>query len=283
MQIFDRQALSCHAARAMKNWKQHDFLWQHTASQLQDRILDIRRTFPQAAEVGMVPMVLDNTMITAEKVRHVTYIHPYGTHDTGMEFWPLEKNSCDMIVSHNQMHWINDVPGVLLQMRQSLKPDGVFLASFFGGDTLQELRQSIAAVELEIYGGMSPRVSPFATLQDAAALIQRAGFSLPVVDHDYTTVTYADVTALIRDLRGMGQTHAVMKRDKRILRRDFWPRVDAYYRTHFANEKGRLNATVETFYLLGWAPAASQPVALARGTATHSLSDILRIHEEKIQ
>ena len=281
--IFDRSVLLRHAARARPAWTQHDFLWAHTARQLRDRLLDMRRDFPHAIEWGAAPMVFDRDIRLAKKVETVSEIIaddavlPFGAED--IELFPAQPQSCDIIVAHNQLHWVNDVPGVLVQMRRALKPDGVLLGSFFGGDTLYELRQSIAAVELEMYGGMSPRLSPFATLQDAAALLQRTGFALPVADQDRMTITYKDVPSMVRDLRGMGQTHAVVKRDKRIVRRDFWPRVDAYYREHFSDARGRLIVTVDSLYLLGWAPAPTQPVPLARGSATHSLADILKKYE----
>jgi hypothetical protein len=164
----------------------------------------------------------------------------------------------------------------MAQWQRSLKPDGLLLGSFFGGETLSELRHCIMQTESEIYGGMSPRVSPFVSLQDMAALMQRAQFALPVVDHEMVTVTYESLEKLLNDLRGMGQGNAVFKRDKKILPKIFWPMVEKIYRENFANEQGRLKVTVEIIYFLGWAPAASQPQPLKRGSATHRLVDVLK-------
>ena len=192
------------------------------------------------------------------------------------EFWPIKNQSLDALVSLNHLQWVNDVPGAMIQFQNSLKPDGLLLGSFFGGETAQELRHVLALAESEIYGGISPRVSPFVGLQDMAALMQRANFALPVVDHDITTVTYTNFKKMISDLRGMGQGNAIAKRNGKILTKQFWARVEELYREYFTNDAGRLTATVEIIYFLGWAPADNQPKPLARGSATHRLVDVLK-------
>ncbi|MDB5477991.1 MAG: SAM-dependent methyltransferase, partial [Alphaproteobacteria bacterium] len=272
MEIFNRDMLGLHLRRAQKNWSAaRGFLNGYLAAQIQDRLLDIKRDFSATVEIASVPAVLtqeflqQKTMQPHFQVAPVQNITATPQAVIDEEFWPFARQSLDAIISVGHLHWVNDVPGALVQCRQSLQPDGLFIAAFFGGETLGELRASIAAVEMEIYGGISPRVSPFAGLQDMAALMQRAQFALPVVDSEMVTVTYANFWDLVTDLRATGQSNAVIKRDRRILKREFWPCVAAYYQEHFANNQGRLNVTVEIIHALGWAPAQSQPKPLARG------------------
>lgn len=243
--------------------------------------MDIRRDFDVAVEISAMPSVLDEGFLKKKTIRHVLRaapIHPVlGSVDAvaDEEYWPFAPASLDALISVCHLQWVNDLPGALVQFRRSLKPDGVFIGAFFGGETLMELRASIQQAETEIYGGISPRVSPFVGLQDMAALMQRAQFALPVADHEFVTVTYEGIGALINDLRVMGQEHAVVKRDRRILARHFWPRVEEIYRQNFSTPQGKLKATVEIIHVLGWAPHASQPQPLKRGSATHSLVDVL--------
>lgn len=286
MEIFDRNKIKTHLQRADNLWRKnpdagHDFLWAHCAADLQDRLLDIRRDFGDVAEISARRMVLSPAFMQQKKFAntvHVAPFHPVADDAdiiTDDEFWPFAKQSLDAIVSLCHLHWVNDLPGTLAQYHQSLRPDGVFMAAFFGGETLQELRASLTQAEIEIYGGVSPRVSPFVTLPDMAALMQRAQFALPVVDHEIVTVNYSSFMKLVADLRGMGQTHAVLKRDRKTLSRAFWVRAEEIYRTQFANPDGKLQATFEIIYALGWSPDASQPKPLARGSATHDLQEFL--------
>ena len=279
MEIFDRHLLRQHLAKAQNAFPQHDFLWQHSARQIQDRLLDIKRDFNNALEISLKPYVLTTEFLQQKRMGDVYHAAPLTGHADLVldeEFWPVRHHSLDALVALNQLHWVNDVPGALTQFRQSLRPDGVVLGSFFGGETGQELRQVLAMAETEIYGGISPRVSPFISLPDMAALMQRAQFALPVVDHDLVTVTYDSFFKLLGDIRGMGQNNAVLKRNTRPLTRQFWQRAAELYATHFSNKDGRLTATVELIYFLGWAPADNQPKPLARGSATHRLVDVLK-------
>jgi SAM-dependent methyltransferase len=188
---------------------------------------------------------------------------------------PLEPQTYDAIISVCHAHWVEDLPGFLIQLRHALKPDGVLVMALFGGETLTELRHVITQIELEKLGGISPRISPFATLLDMASLMQRAGYHLPVTDHDTWQVTYKDVHALVRDLRGMGQTNAVQAQSKNILPKDFWPEVDRAYRDQFGLPDGRLPVTVEVLFATGWAFDATQPQPLKRGSGVVSLTSIL--------
>lgn len=276
MELFNRSVLRTHLQRA-ENLPPATFLWEHAGRALQDRLLDVRRDFGASVEVSPGAFVLTPEFLQRKKADHVVQVRPLLEVDE--EFWPFEPHELDLIASLGHLHWVNDVPGMLLQFKNSLRPDGLFVAAFAGGETLRELRAAIAHVEMELYGGVSPRVSPFITLPDMAALMQRAQFALPVVDNEMVAVTYGSLEKMIADLRATGQTNAVLKRDRRIVRKDFWPRVEAFYRDNFADERGRLKATVEMIYALGWAPDASQPQPLKRGSATHDLAEFLKKRE----
>ena len=163
----------------------------------------------------------------------------------------------------------------MLQLRRALKPDGLLLASLFGGDTLAELRRALLEAELEEEGGASPRVAPFADLRDLGQLLQRAGFALPVVDSDTIEVTYADPLALMRDLRAMGESNAVAERRRAFTRRATLARAAARYRELFARPDGRIAARFEIVTLTAWAPHASQPQPLAPGSGRTRLAAAL--------
>jgi NADH dehydrogenase [ubiquinone] 1 alpha subcomplex assembly factor 5 len=281
-EIFDRAVVKSHLQRAEKNWAQHDFLWQRTANTLRDRLMDVKRDFPRALELGITPMVLTPDICQAKKITSLTTCAPlYGWNVDLVcdeEILPFEPRSFDLIISNNHLHWVNDLPGLLVQMKRILKPDGLLLFSMIGGETLHELRQAVAVTESEITGGISPRILPFAGLHDMASLLQRAQFALPVVDNELVVVTYKDLTSMLHELRAMGQSNAVIQRRKSNVGKKFWPRVSANYPVI----DGRLNATVEVLYGLGWAPDASQPQALKRGSAVVRLADALGAKEQSL-
>jgi SAM-dependent methyltransferase len=191
------------------------------------------------------------------------------------ETLPFEPQSLDLAVSALALQWVDDLPGVLTQIRIALKPDGLFLAAFPGGETLTELRQSLAAAEADVRGGASPRVSPFVELRTAGALLQRAGFALPVIDQDRRTVRYASALDLMRDLRAMGATNVLHDRDRRPLSRTMLMRAAAIYGERFSDADGRVRATFDVISLSGWAPDRSQPKPLKPGSATARLADAL--------
>jgi NADH dehydrogenase [ubiquinone] 1 alpha subcomplex assembly factor 5 len=263
-----------------KNWAQHDFIWQRTAAALQDRLMDVKRDFPYALELGVTPLVLTPEISAAKKIVSLTSCAPLYGWNVDMvcdeEVLPFEPHCFDLIVSNNHLHWVNDLPGVLVQMKRALKPDGLLVFSMIGGESLHELRHAIARAESEMLGGISPRISPFAGLQDMASLLQRAQFALPVVDQEMIAVTYKDLMSMLRELRGMGQGNAVAQRHKKILPKSFWPSVAQ----HYPMEDGRLPASVEILYGHGWSPDASQPQALKRGSAVVRLADALGSKEE---
>ena len=183
--------------------------------------------------------------------------------------------SLDLVVSALALQFVNDLPGTLIQIRRALKPDGLFMAALIGGDTLTELRQAFAAAESEIEGGVSPRVAPFADVRELGALLQRAGFALPVTDVDRLTVRYATVFALMHDLRRMGATNALIERRRVPLRRATLKRMAEIYAERFADADGRMRATFEIVWLSGWAPHESQQQPLKPGSAARRLADAL--------
>ncbi len=195
------------------------------------------------------------------------------------EALPFRDGSLDLVVSALALQFVNDLPGVLVQVRRALKPDGLFLAALAGGDTLTELRQSFAAAESEIEGGVSPRVAPFADLRDLGALLQRAGFALPVTDTDRVTVRYDGAVALMHDLRRMGASNALLDRRRTPLKRATLMRMAEIYAQRFADNDGRVRATFEIVWLSGWAPHPDQQQPLRPGSAQARLADALGTRE----
>ncbi len=183
------------------------------------------------------------------------------------------------MVSALALQFVNDLPGTLVQIRRALKADGLFLATLLGGETLTELRQSFAAAESEIEGGLSPRVAPFADLRDLGALLQRAGFALPVTDVDRLLVRYDSPFALMHDLRRMGATNALVARRRTPLRRATVMRMAEIYAQRFADADGRVRATFEIVWLTGWTPHPSQQQPLRPGSARTRLADALGTQE----
>ena len=195
------------------------------------------------------------------------------------EVLPFRDGSLDLVVSALTLQFVNDLPGTLIQIRRALRPDGLFLAAMLGGDTLTELRQAFAQAEAEIEGGISPRVAPFVDIRDAGALLQRAGFALPVTDVDRLTVRYRSAFALMHDLRRMGATNPLIERRRAPLRRATLMRMAQVYAERFADPDGRLRATFEIVFLSGWAPHASQQQPLRPGSAQARLADALGTRE----
>lgn len=193
---------------------------------------------------------------------------------------PVQDGSVDLMVSLMTLHWANDLPGALAQIRRALRPDGLFLGTLLGAGTLKELRAVLTEAELSERGGAQARVSPFADGYDGAALLQRAGFALPVSDVDRVIVTYPDLSGLIRDLRGMGETN-VLAGEIRPLTRSILLRAAGLYAQRYGDADGRIPATFEIVNLAGWAPHESQPRPLPRGSAKARLADALGVVEHK--
>jgi NADH dehydrogenase [ubiquinone] 1 alpha subcomplex assembly factor 5 len=208
--VFDRDMLLQKRARAAVQFSDYDFLFKWAQAQTLDRLADITRDFPNALQIGARGGRLKDGIPTLD-------FSPAFAPDilADGEFLPLKEGCLDMVASTLDLHSINDLPGALLQIRKSLKADGLFIASIFGGESLFELRESLTQAEIKIKGGVSPRVFPFADKQQMGALLQRAGFALPVVDSELITVTYDNIFKLMADLRGMGESNIIAARDKR--------------------------------------------------------------------
>ncbi|RVB60592.1 methyltransferase domain-containing protein, partial [Mesorhizobium sp. M7A.F.Ca.CA.002.04.1.1] len=192
-----------------------------------------------------------------------------------LETVPFESESLDLAVSLLSLQAMNDIPGMLIQIRRALRPDGLFLGAFAGAGTLFELRESLLAAETELYGGASPRVAPFTDVRDAGALLQRAGLALPVADVETVTVRYASLFNLIADLRAMGETNALTDRSRRPGSRKLFARAAEIYAERFSDPDGRVRASFSIVWMSGWAPDASQQKPLKPGSAKVSLKTIL--------
>lgn len=278
--IFDRPLLVLRRERARKLGVE-PFLLDHVAGDLAERLSVVLRAFDVAADVGTPGDALRNRLIERKLAKHVIAAGPAPLHDIAAdeEALPFADGSLDLAVSALSLHLVNDLPGTLIQIRRALKPDGLFLSALLGGDTLTELRQSFAAAESEIEGGISPHVAPFADLRDLGALLQRAGFALPVTDLDRLVVRYPDAFRLMHDLRRMGATNVLAERRRKPMRRATLFRMAEIYRERFSDPDGRLRATFDIVWLSGWAPHESQQQPLKPGSARTRLADALKTVE----
>jgi len=282
--LFDRRAWRAHRGRAAR-FGAVDFLHKEIAERLLDRLDLVNREFAVALDLGARDGALGRALAGRPGTERVVEAEPALAFLARAAGWrvaadpelaPFRDASFDLIVSSLVLHWTADLPGALVQLRRALKPDGLLLAALFGGQTLVELRTALFEAELVEEGGVSPRVSPAVELGDAAALLQRAGFALPVADSETIAVSYPDLFALMRDLRGMGETNALAGRRRNFLRRATLAQAALIYAERFADGEGRIRATFEVLFLCGWAPHPSQPQPLPRGSATARLVDALK-------
>ena len=280
--IFDRQLLRARRARAAALGPA-GFLLDRVADDLAARLSAVLRTFDIAADIG-TPTDAVRRALTG-RVGTIVAVRPdaAGCNRPAVaadeEALPFRDGSLDLAVSALALQFVNDLPGTLIQIRRALKPDGLFLAAMIGGETLGELQEAFAQAESEIEGGLSPRVAPFADLRDLGALLQRAGFALPVTDVDRVTVRYATPLALMQDLRRMGATNVLAERRRKPLRRSTLARMLQVYAQRFADPDGRVRATFEIVWLSGWAPHESQQKPLKPGSAKARLADALQTQE----
>ena len=270
--IFDKALLEARRQRA-RALGAETFLLDRVAADLGERLSAVLRRFERAADIGTPGDAVRRALLASGKVAAVEAV-PF--HD---EVLPTPAGTLDLAVSALALQFVNDLPGALIQIRRALKPDGLLLAALLGGDTLTELRQSFAAAESEIEGGISPRVAPLADIRDIGALLQRAGFALPVVDSERINVRYDTVFALMHDLRRMGATNVLTERRRQPLKRATLLRMAEIYRERFADADGRLRATFEVIWLSGWAPHESQQQPLKPGSARTRLADALGARE----
>jgi SAM-dependent methyltransferase len=263
-QIFDVDAYRARRARAAASNDDAPFLADASAEAIAQRLGAVNRQFATALDVG-------SRSIAAFAGRAVSWTRV----DAGEHLLLGKAEEFDLATSVLALHAVNDLPGVLVQIRRTLRPDGLFMAALFGGETLGELRQAFAAAEADVLGGASPRVAPFADVRDLGHLLQRAGFALPVADVERTVVRYRDLTRLFADLRELGETNVLAGRSKRLLSRRLLGAVAREYAERFADPDGRLRATFDVIYVTGWAPHESQQKPLRPGSAKTRLADAL--------
>jgi len=273
--LFDRALLKVRQDRAVRLGAA-TFLLDHVASDAAERLAAVNRSFASG-----IDLATPGDALRAALGKQGVSLRPVEITVDDSAALPLEPNSIDLAMSLLALQFVNDLPGVLAQMRRALKPDGLLLAAMVGGDTLTELRQAFAAAEAEVEGGASPHVSPFADLRDAGGLLQRAGFALPVTDFERLTVRYDNAFALMQDLRRMGATNVLVERRKSPSRRTTLLRMAQIYSERFADPDGRIRATFDIVWLLGWAPDASQPKPLRPGSAKFSLEEAVKKAGEK--
>ncbi len=280
--VFDRRALGRHRARAARLGGGRDALIEEVADRLADRLDDVRREFPRALVLGRHRGAIVAALRGRGGIRwqvEADFSTAFSAQALGPavaadeERLPFADGAFDLVVSCFQLHWVNDLPGALIQIRRVLRPDGLFLAAFPGGGTLSELRAALAASEIAAAGGMSPRVVPFIDVRDAGQLLQRAGFTLPVADSQTITARYREPLDLLRDLRALGETNCLAERIRTLTPRATL--AGALSRLPVADD-GRVPATFQIVFLTGWAPHPTQPKPLPRGSGQVSLADALK-------
>jgi NADH dehydrogenase [ubiquinone] 1 alpha subcomplex assembly factor 5 len=286
--VFDRRLLRRRRRRMAPVLPGFDFLIRESALRLVERLGDVRRQFPLALELGchtgqLAAALRGNAQVgrliqadlAYDMVRHA----PGPRLVADEEALPFGPGCLDLVTSCFSLHWVNDLPGTLAQIRYALKPDGLFLAIMPGGATLFELREALTRAELEVAGGAGPRVSPFVDVRDAGMLLQRAGFALPVADIETVTVTYDHPLKLMAELRGMGEASALVQRG-RALDRTTLGRACEIYKELFSDGAQRIPATFQLLTLSGWAPDPSQPQPIRRGSGQVNLAEALGVPVE---
>ncbi|MFQ5625574.1 MAG: methyltransferase domain-containing protein [Methyloligellaceae bacterium] len=286
--LFDRALLARRRARAARTMQAPDFLLRRAGEDIETRLGAMMREFPLALDLGAHHGVLTTLLRKDARIGRIVSADAClalvkqckGTRLVcDEEMLPFADASLDLVISGLILHLVNDLPGTLIQIRRALKPDGLFMAAVLGGQSLHELREAFALAEEEVDGGVSPRVAPFGDVRDYGALLQRAGFALPVTDADAVQATYSTPLDLMRELRAMGASNVLTTRRKRPLKRGLLMRAGEIYAQNFPAPRGRIRATFEIIHLTGWAPDPSQPKALRPGSAQARLADALGTQE----
>ncbi len=290
--IFDQALVARNRKRALRTFDpKATFLLDIAAEELAGRLAIVERRFETAVSLHDATGEAAAAALRTGKVGDIARIELAGGYrdnvlpvrEAPLEAPDLTPASLNLVLSPLSLHLTNDTPGVLVQIRRALKPDGLLLAAIPGAGTLQELRDVLLAAESEIYGGVSPRVIPFADVRDVGGLLQRAGFSLPVVDAETYTVRYDSLFDLMRDLRAMGMTNPLADRSRKPLARRFFLRAAELYAERHSDPDGRIRATFSIVYASGWAPHESQQKPLRPGSAKARLADALKTAEVKLE
>ncbi len=293
--LFDRSLLARRLDRAAAGFAQAHFLRDRAIEDLIETLSAINRRFDRALDIGARDGAFGRAIAETQVAGKIGLLiegelspllsqQQSGSARLIMdeENLPFGDDSLNLVVSTLALHAANDLPGVLVQIRRALRPDGLFIASLFGGETLKELRACLMEAELEVRGGYGPRVAPFAEAPDLIDLIKRIGFAMPVVDSDRVTVTYDHPLALMRDLRAMGEGNSLFERPRTGLNRAILARASALYFERFSDAEGRITATFEIITLSGWKPHESQQKPLRPGSAKTRLADALGVKEGRL-
>ncbi|WP_184400252.1 methyltransferase domain-containing protein [Rhizobium sp. BK650] len=290
--IFDKVQIAANRRRALANNDlKAGFLLDIAAEELADRLAVVERSFEHAVELHGTTGAAARAAMATGKVGSLTRVESDIRYITSgdsfleapLEDVPLAPQSANLVIAPLNLHLTNDTPGVFIQIRRSLKPDGLFLAAIPGAGTLQELREVLLATEIEMTGGASPRVIPFPDVRDVGGLLQRAGFALPVIDAENYTARYDSLFPLMRDLRAMGMTNPLEARSRKPLTRAFFLRAAEIYAERYSDPDGRIRATFSIIYVSGWAPHESQQQPLKPGSAKARLADALKVEEKKLR
>uniref|UniRef100_A0A0A9Y615 Arginine-hydroxylase NDUFAF5, mitochondrial n=1 Tax=Lygus hesperus TaxID=30085 RepID=A0A0A9Y615_LYGHE len=289
MNIFDRQAKLLQRKRAAlaEDVEVYDYLKDEVGYRLADRIYDIKRKFGKVVDLGCGRGGVSKN-ITADCVETLIMtdlsedlLHQAAQPEEGVnverlvvdeEKLPFEESSIDLVISSLSLHWVNNLPSTFMQVARSLKNDGAFMGCVFGGDTLYELRSSLQLAEVERLGGIFGHISPFTEVRDIGGLLNQAGFTLLTIDADEIVVNYPSIFELMWDLKGMAENNCAWTRSPRISK-EVMMAAGAIYQEMYG-EEGKIPATFQILYFVGWKPDPSQPLPAPRGSATHSLGDI---------
>lgn len=264
---------------AEKSDHTHLFLHKLATKALQDRLAVIKKSFDRPLQWGGFYPVIDKLHNWAgQAIPPQDDSSPFSI-KSNPDHLPFAKGSFDLVLSPLSFHAVNDLPGLLIQLRHTLKADGCLLAVMFGGETLRELRQILSQTDISCFGGVTPRIMPFADKRQMGGLMQRAGYALPVVDEDRITVTYPNLIKLCHDLRYMGESNILNDRVKSFPGKSYFEIAENLYREQFSDKDGRLEATFDLIYMIGWAPDPSQQQPLRPGSASERLANALMVEE----
>jgi SAM-dependent methyltransferase len=290
--VFDQMLIAANRRRALaQGGAKADFLLEIAAQEMAERLAVVERHFDEAVELHGATGIAAREALATGKVGHLTRIESNAAFATSgediieaqTEEVPLAPQSVNLVLAPLNLHVTNDTPGIFIQVHRALKPDGLFLAAIPGAGTLQELRDVLLSTEIELTGGASPRVIPFADVRDVGGLLQRAGFSLPVIDAETYTVRYDSLFPLMKDLRAMGMANPLADRSRRPLTRAFFLRAAEIYAERYSDPDGRIRATFSIIYASGWTPHESQQKPLRPGSAKARLADALKVEEHRLK
>jgi SAM-dependent methyltransferase len=290
--VFDQTLIAANRRRAhAQGDPKANFLLDIAAREMAERLSVVERRFEEAAELHGATGIAAREAVATGKIGRLTRIENDAAFaapgetliEAPPEELPLEPASVNLLLAPLNLHLTNDTPGVFIQIRRALKPDGLFLAAIPGAGTLQELRDVLLSTEVELTGGASPRVIPFPDVRDIGGLLQRAGFTLPVIDAETYTVRYDSLFPLMKDLRAMGMANPLAARSRKPLSRAFFLRAAEIYAERYSDPDGRIRATFSIIYASGWAPHESQQKPLRPGSAKARLADALRVEEHRLK